>query len=399
LTSKIFLVVPKLIEQPTWGGRYILKFKNWSEKKLFKNIKIGQSYELFSGIKLRGDIDSSLDSSFTGELGYAMEPDKVFYEGDKSKLIHVSQLINKDPEGVLGKRVIEEHGSQIKILIKLTQAKGNSFQLHVKEKDSSKKWRSKPESFYYFEPGLLTLGVKRGIDWKEYKASCMKIQQGMESLSKLVRSKRMSLSQAKKKAKELIEKYNLWQFVNLVKSSKDDLVHISGGLHHSWEEDEKKYPLGNVLYEHDFDVMDPVSTVRCFDKGKIKPDGSLRKIDIDDYFKYIERTEKTNEPKNHFAKPKVLLDEKGTKVESLLRTKHYSLDKTSTTSEYSGEFTQLKDSFHHLFVKAGKAEIRYNGKRLELTRGHSCFIPASIEQYRIISKSKKETQVLKTFVS
>jgi len=81
--DKIFLVVPKIIEQPTWGGQYILEKKKWDKRKEFKRLKTGQSYELFSGSKLRGDICSTDDGSFTGEMGYAMEPDKFKYLGQK----------------------------------------------------------------------------------------------------------------------------------------------------------------------------------------------------------------------------------------------------------------------------------------------------------------------------
>lgn len=398
LTSRVFLVVPRLIEQPTWGGRYILQTKGWSDKKLFKGLKIGQSYELFSGIKLRTDISSSSDPSFTGELGYAMEPDKVFYDGDKKKLIPISELIKEDSKVVLGNKVLKKHGNQVKILIKFTQAKGNSFQIHVREKDRSSGWLSKPESFYYFEPGLLTLGVKSGVEWSGYKQSCLKIDEEMKNLSKEVGNKKMSLSQARKKAKEIIRKYNPWQYVNLIKTKKDDLIDVIGGLHHSWEES-GKYPLGNVLYELNLDVMDPVSVLRCFDKGKLKPDGSLRKVDIEDYFQYIDRSVKTNNPRNHIIKPQVLFKQGDTRVEGLLKTKHFSLGKITTKSKYLGEFTKLDGSFHHLFVKTGKVEIVYNKSQVVLTRGHSCFIPASIEEYGIVSMGKEESEILKTFVN
>lgn len=399
LTSRIYLVVPKLIEQPTWGGRYILQMKGWSDKKLFKGLKIGQSYELFSGIKLRKDITSSQDPSFTGELGYAMEPDRVFYDGDKKKLIPIGELIKEDPKAVLGTKVIKKHGNQVKILIKFTQAKGNSFQIHVREKDRSSGWLPKPESFYYFEPGLLTLGVKKRVEWGGYKQSCLKIDEEMKNLSRQIQEGKITFIQARKKAKIITNKYNPWQYVNIVEAKKDELINVSGGLHHSWEEDDIKFPLGNVLYELDFDVMDPVSVLRCFDKGKLKPDGSLRKVDIEDYFRYIDRSAKTNNPRNHIIKPQVLFDQEDTRVEALLRTKFYSLDKLITNSKYLGEFTKLDGSFHHLFVKTGKVEIVYNKSKVKLTEGHSCFIPESIIQYGIRSLSKKKSEILKTFIS
>jgi mannose-6-phosphate isomerase class I len=397
--NKIYLVVPKLIEQPTWGGRYILESKDWTAKTLFKNLKIGQAYELFSGIKLRGDINSSQDASFSGELGYAMQPDKIFYGGDKSKLIPITKLIEQNPLLFLGKTVLAKHGPQIKILIKFTQARGNSFQLHVQEKDASSKWHFKAESWYYFEPGLLTLGVKPNIDWKAYKNCCLKINKEMQQLSKMVISGKISLNTAKLQAKALVKKYNPWQYVNLVKVSKGDLVDLSkAGLHHSWEEDDK-YPLGNVLYEMCLDVMDPISTIRCFDDGKIQKDGRIRNLHIEDYFKYIDRSKEENNPTKHLLKPASLINNSNLKVDSLLKTKYYCLEKIVVKKSYSGEFTKLKDSFHHLFIKEGGVEIVSPANSVFLGKGHSCFIPCSLGNYEIRPVERKETTLLKTFVS
>jgi len=397
--NKIFLIVPKIIEQPTWGDRYILQTKSWTDKKLFKNLKIGQSYELFSGIKLRSDINSSLDPTFTGELGYGMEPDKVFYQEDKSKLIPIAKLIKQDPKWFLGKVTLKKHGPQIKILIKFTQAKGNSFQIHVKEKDSGQKWQFKAESWYCFEQGLLTLGVKKETNWDEYKNCCLKINEEMNELSKLILKNQIDLHTARTKAKIIIKKYNPWQYINLVKVKKNDLIDLSeAGLHHSWEED-KSNLFGNVVYELCLDVMDPVSTLRCFDNAKIQNDGSIRALQIQDYFKYIDRSWLTNNPNNHLLKPKIILNTGGVKISNLLKSKYYCLDKLELTHDYQ---EKMSGSFHHLFVKEGKVVILYdkdNKAKLKLTKGHSCFIPAGIKQYLIRPIEKNKSEILKTFVS
>ncbi len=397
--NKIYLVVSKLIDQPTWGGRYILENKGWTDKPLFSKIKIGQSYELFSEIKLRADINSSEDPSFVGELGYAME-EKTFYNGDKSKLIPINRLIKQNPLLFLGKTVLAKHGPQIKILIKFTQAKGNSFQLHVRQKDASKKWHFKAESWYYFEPGLLTLGVKETTNWDAYQTCCLQIEEEMKKLSNTVLGKKITLNDAKLQAKIIVKKYNPWQYVNLVKVKQDDLVDLSrAGLHHSWEEDENNYPLGNVLYEMCLDVMDPISTVRCFDNGKIQDDGRVRELNIKDYFKYIDRSKEENNPANHLIKPVSLINSPHLKVDSLLKTKYYCLEKLTITENYKGEFTQLNGSFHHLFVKEGMVNISSTTNTVLLSRGHSCFIPCGVGSYKIKCVDKKEATLLKTFVS
>ena len=398
MLNKIFLVVPKLIEQSTWGGEYILQFKNWQNKKEFQNLKIGQSYELFSESKLRTDINSSQDPSFTGEMGFSMEPDKIHYQGDESKLISLKGLIRKDPEAVLGKKVLGLDGEQPVILIKFTQAKGNSFQLHVRKKDESEKWKTKPESWYYFEPGLITLGVKPQINWPAWENACLALEKETINLGQQVQAKKTSLAQALEKATQSIKKYNPWQYVNLVKVKKGELVDLSEcGLHHSWEEDDKNYPLGNIVYELCKDVMDPISTVRAFDRGKIKADGSVRKLNIKEYFQYIDRCEKTNNPQNHIFQGKVILNQPEIKITNLLRSKHYTLDKIMLQKAYAGPQSQTEQSYHHLFVQKGSVLVKAKTNQIQLGQGHACFIPSCLGQYELIPNP--ETELLKTFIT
>jgi len=65
-TNRAYLIIPKLIEQPTWGGRYIMKEKGW-QKHPDAQRKIGQSYELYSGSYLSLATDTA-DAAFQPEL-------------------------------------------------------------------------------------------------------------------------------------------------------------------------------------------------------------------------------------------------------------------------------------------------------------------------------------------
>lgn len=391
-----YLIIPKLIEQPTWGGNYILANKGWREKKLFSGLKIGQSYELFSASKIRTDLNSSLDSSFTGELGSAMDPDKIFYDDNKNNVVDLRVIIDQDPLDVLGEKALNKYGKQMRILIKFTQAKGNSFQLHVKEKDQGR-WRYKPESWYFFEKGLITLGIKKGTDLKKYKDSCNAVNLEMQKISRDLKAKKITYDIACDQIKLLLKKENPWQYVNLLQTESDQLVDLSScGLHHSWEENEKTLPLGNVVYEISLDEMDPDSTVRSFDKGKISSTGAIRKVDIEDYFKYADTGENNNNPSTHLVKAKRLLSADGIEIFSLLRTKHYCLDKIIISHEYKGEHTKNSGSFHHLFVKSGKLRIITSNNELVLSSGHSCFVPSTVKSYLL--KTNERSEILKTFI-
>jgi mannose-6-phosphate isomerase-like protein (cupin superfamily) len=392
----IYLVVPKLIEQPTWGGTYILKHKGWANKSLFNKLIIGQSYELFSGTNLRNDIDSSLDQTFTGQLGYAMEPDKILYKGDKTKLIPIDRLIKQDAIGFLGEKVLKRHGPTIKILIKFTQAKGNSYQIHVREKDQNDRWRFKAESWLYFEPGLLTMGIKKDTNWEQYYQACLTIDRFIDTACQKIKNNTLSYLQAKKNIQAMMDKTNLKQYVNFVNVRRNELIDNSlGGVHHSWEEDNQKYPLGNVLYELCTDVMDPISTLRSFDQGKITPNGDRRPLNIQDYFQYIDRNSPTNNPASHIVHGHIKINKPSVQVKSLLATPHYMLDVITLKNKYQ---IATEESYHHLFIKSGLVDILSSHNKLRLSKGHSCFIPSNIQNYQLVNVGQNKAEILKTFI-
>jgi len=67
------------------------------------------------------------------------------------------------------------------------------------------RWQPKMESWYYFEDGLATLGLKKGINIDDYKNACLKIDEKMKSLSNKILNKQMNLDEAKEIAKEFIK--------------------------------------------------------------------------------------------------------------------------------------------------------------------------------------------------
>lgn len=352
IQKKPYLIIPYLIEQPTWGGQYICEKKGWLNKKEFAGKKIGQSYELYDRSTLSTSITSSHDPLFGPE---------------EKNTIPISHFAEK--------RAFP--------LIKFTQAKGNSFQLHIKPTTVDARWKQKSESWYYFEDGKITFGLKKGADIHKYKDTCIAINNHMKSLSEQLVKKEMSKEEAQKRANEFIVEKNPWQFVNVCGVKKGDIVDLSGGgLHHSWEEDSVHYPLGNVLYEVQQDVMDPVCTIRSFDQGKFKEDGTIREIHIDDYFKYID----TDEIRN------TLIIEKN-KDGVLFDTNYYSLTLLSLSQN---TMMQSVTSFHHLFVKEGEIEVEDTLRnRVTVGQGHSCFIPKDVS-YEI--RPKTTSEVLLTFL-
>ena len=349
--KKPYLIIPKLIEQPTWGGDYIVRMKGWSKVKDFDGVRIGQSYELFSGSKLLSKITSTDDPKFIGELG----------SPDDSKVLNNPGY--KEGEDFVNIREVTSLDDRV-LLIKLNQSNGNSFQLHIKKDIHNQRWRPKPETWYYLEDGLVTFGIRRGVNLKDYKNACKSIEAKMKDLSSRIRNNDLSLNDARLQSEEFIRKINPWQYVNLHIIKKHSVVDPSaGGIHHSWEEDIENHPLGNVLYEIQKDVMDPVSTIRSFDKGKIKDDGTIREIHIDDYFKYLDTDTENNDI------GKISQEKKGS---SLIKNEDYVLDIFEIETEMKDK---TNGSYSHLFVREDKIKVEAEDGSVVLSAGHSCFIP------------------------
>jgi len=356
--------MPKLIEQPTWGGNYIVNLKKIAVPFL-QNKKIGQSYELCGKSKLLINITDPRDPKFTIEFG--------------------ETEINLQKE--IDYFILEEKlDKPMQILIKLTQALGNSFQLHVKPENTNEKWQSKAESWFYLQNGLVTLGIKPNCDLKKYQEVCLQIEKKMQELSQQVIAKKMLLDDAKNSALQYVKELNPWQFVNLVEVKKDALVDLSAcGIHHSWEEDTQKYPDGNIVYEVQQDVSDDLSSIRLFDKGKFKDDGSIRPVYVTDYFANLDARPKNNLPENLIKK---------NNNNNLVKNNFYCLDILQIAGK---KIFANANSFQHFYVKEGEVEIATALGKVTLPTGYSCFLPKDVGEYQIISKTNIAT-LLKTYV-
>lgn len=388
-TNKPYLIIPKLIEQATWGGDYILQLKHWQNKDFLRDKKIGQSYELFGDSKLMLHVTNTNDSTFIPEFGFADKPDTVKENFPLAKgrdFDILSSLVEQDPENMLGTSVYHRFGN-MPLLIKINQAAGNSFQLHIKPGVSHPRWKPKPESWYYLEDGSITCGIKAGTDVDDYKKTCHLINDKMKELSTKVQNGTLSLDSAKTEAKTYIQELNPWQFVNCHETKKYDLIDLSeGGIHHSWEENKEKHPLGNIVYEVQMDVMDPFCTIRSFDQGKIKEDGTIREIHIDDFFAAIDTDPEHNDINNL---------RKTRQGNTLLRTPNYALDIFEISDKM---MDNTADSFCHLYVRDGEIEVQTDGGSVHMTQGHSCFLPAALGEYEIEALNG-DAVVLKTFIA
>lgn len=376
---KPYLLIPKLIEQATWGGTYLLKMKGWENNDAVAGRKIGQTYELFGGSKLATTLTDSKDAAFVPEWGFADKPDTIaeLFSLTPTQYTTIDALIAQDATAVLGEKTLNHYGAKMPLLIKLNQALGNSFQLHVPYEEESNRWEPKPETWLYLEDGLATMGVKPGVNVAAYKSCCETIDKQMHQLSDAVKSGAMTIEDARKQAKDIVQQENPWQYVNLLEVRQGDVVDPSaGGIHHSWEEDTSRFPLGNVVFEIQLDAMDPVATIRSFDQGKMKDDGSVRPMNIEDYFRYLKSDPQSNDISKLHTHPE---------GRELITTPFYRLERL----EIEGSASQATDgSFHILHCLEGNCHVVTPEATVSIHAGHSAFVPAGCTTYEIKSDEK-----------
>ncbi len=367
LTQGPWRVQDELIEQPSWGGRYIIDLKGLSDDPQWQGKKVGQSYEM-------------------AKASHLIDP----ADGQAHPL---AELIKTDAVGLLGQRVVDKFGTDLSLLIKLTQAKGNSFQVHLPEGKSRGHWEPKPEAWFYLAPGLYTFGLKPGTSFDAYSRVLHTIDGEMERLSAEVQSGKRTVEDARAQARQRIQTLDPYAYVNIVEARTDDIVDLTpGGIHHSWEEDDVRFPDGNLVYEVQVDVPDSLCSMRGFDKGKFLDDGGLRPTHVADYLGTIEPDEAHNDLSRHIKKPQIIAEAQGAKVEAIFRTPYFQMDRLTLAP---GSFLpqSLADGFHHLFLYAGTATVG----GVALAQGQSYVLPAAGGEYTL-QAADKELVILKTYL-
>ncbi len=367
ITLAPWQVQDELIEQPSWGGRYIIDLKGLGDDPQWRDKKVGQSYELAKASKL---IDPKTGTAHA-----------------------LGDLIAQDKVSLLGQPVVDKYGADVSLLIKLTQAKGNSFQVHLPEGEHLGHWVPKPEAWFYLAPGLFTFGLKLGTSFEAYSRILHTLDDDMQRLSAEVKAGRRTVDDARKQAQQRIQTLDPFAYVNLVEAQTDDLIDLTpGSIHHSWEQDDARFPDGNLVYEVQIDVSDDKCSMRGFDKGKFLDDGGVRATHVADYLATVGQDAEHNDLSRHIRKPQVLEDTHDSKTESLFRTPYFNLYRL--TINPGGSLKQsLADGFHHLFVHQGVAKI--GGKTLE--QGRSYVLPAALGEYAL-EATGTPVVVLKTFL-
>ena len=363
----IFRVVDELIEQPSWGGDFITKLKGLDRTPKWVGKKVGQAYELAIGSRVI-DLATGVEAA-------------------------LEQIITASPEEILGDKVVAQHGSTLNLLIKLTQAKGNSFQVHLPEGDHLKHWQPKPEAWFYLGPGLYTFGLNQGTSYADFSTALKSIDRKMHELSEKVIAGKLDVDEARRRAAVFIAEQDPYQYINIVHAKTDDIVDLTaGGIHHSWEEDASVYPDGNLVYEVQVDVQDEYCSMRGFDKGKILDNGKIRPTHVDDYLATVSQDPERSDLSRYIQRPSVVAEDDSKKRESLFRTKYFNLDRVVINGSHTDTIS-TSDGLQHIFVLAGEGALN----EYKIKAGQSYVITAKAG-YAVLQASSKGMTVLQTWL-
>lgn len=388
-----YIVVPVLIPQPTWGGSYIAEYKSLYP---FAGLPpIGQSFECFpdSPVSER----TSTEHRPVYAVASSTDPATMKFSDESFGFHRLNDLIQENPKAWLGEAV--HRSTKLGILIKLNQARGNSFQVHIPDGASLGKWQPKPESWFFLESGKVTLGLKdpsnEGL--ARYKKALEEYQSHVEMVSKQVQSGAIDMKAAREQLDYYIGKSGIYDFVHTLTLARNQVVNLAqGGIHHSWEAD-PTLPHGNVVYEVQRNVYDPVATIRGFDKGNLLDDGTFRPVAIDDYIQALGLRPQPD-VQTLIAKGSVVAKTSTYTIRRLFETPEYQSFRMTTSDTIANAWTETKGMFHHLMVIRGKIRLIAAKETLRVTTGHSIVIPASTGRYQISTLGRGVASVVQTRV-
>ena len=319
---------------------YPLKFKPILKERLWGGTKLG---DIFGKPIASDSVGESWEiSTVEGDIS-------IVANGD---LAHTSlqELIDENPEALLGKSVVERFGTAFPILIKFIDAKQDlSIQLHPNDALAKKRHNSfgKTEMWYIMdaEPDAdLIVGFNKTVTKKDYQKS--------------------------------IENNTLLALLNYEKVKEGDTFFINTGKIHA-------IGAGVVLAEiqQTSDV-----TYRVFDFNRKDKAGQFRELHTDLALDAIDY-----EKKDDF---KVAYDTDTNTVNAMVDSPYFKTNYLQLTENMNIDLSQ-RDSFTIYMCVAGQAIIANEHGKAQLNKGETLLLSASSTK---VSIQAKETTLLEVTI-
>ena len=305
---------------------------------------------LWGGTKLKEVLKKPISSDITGESWElsAVSGDVSVVANGNLKNIALSTLIDKFPEALLGKSVVERFGKEFPILIKFIDAKQDlSIQLHPNDELAKKRHNSfgKTEMWYVMDADAgsqLIVGFNKNVTKEEYAKS--------------------------------LEDDDLLKLLNYEPVKEGDTFFINTGKIHA---------IGAGVLLAEIQQTSDV-TYRVFDFNRKDKEGNLRELHTDMALDAMDY-----EKKNDF---KVAYDTSRDSSNVMVDCPYFKTNFLNLSKELNQD-TSKRDSFTIFMCVGGTAKIRTNEGEVNINKGETVLVPALAKGIYIITEGVKLLEV------
>ncbi|MDO6820573.1 type I phosphomannose isomerase catalytic subunit [Zobellia sp. 1_MG-2023] len=305
---------------------------------------------LWGGTKLKDVLGKPIENDITGEsweLSTVPGDISVVSNGDLAGA-SLQDLIEKDPESVLGKSVYERFGTDFPILIKFIDAKQDlSIQLHPNDELAKKRHNSfgKTEMWYVMDAdddASLIVGFNKDVSKEEYAES--------------------------------MKNDTLLDLLNYEKVKEGDTFFINTGKIHA---------IGAGVLLAEIQQTSDV-TYRVFDFNRRDKNGNLRELHTEQALDAIDYNKKDDF--------KVKYDNTKDKVNQMVDCPYFKTDFLDLNAGMTQDVTN-RDSFTIFMCVGGAATIANENGSVQIQKGETTLLPASSNTIKITTEGTKLLEV------
>ncbi|WP_047244724.1 type I phosphomannose isomerase catalytic subunit [Maribacter thermophilus] len=305
---------------------------------------------LWGGVKLKEVLNKKIESDITGEsweLSAVNGDVSVVANGDL-KDTSLQELIEKEPEALLGKSVVARFGKEFPILIKFIDAKQDlSIQLHPNDELAKKRHNSfgKTEMWYIMDAdpeAELIVGFNRDVTRDEYAES--------------------------------LKNNTLLDLLNYEKVKEGDTFFINTGKIHA---------IGAGVLLAEIQQTSDV-TYRIFDFNRKDKNGNLRELHTDLALDAIDY-----QKKDDF---KVSYSQTGDTVNQMVDCPYFKTNFLNLKKNMEQD-TRSRGSFTIYMCVSGKSNISTEFGEVEVNRGETILVPAISNKISIKTQGAKLLEV------
>ncbi len=310
-----------ILKERLWGGT---KLKEVLGKPIVSDIT-GESWELSA---VQGDISIVANGTLSGTP--------------------LQEIIDEEPEALLGKDVVRRFGKDFPILIKFIDAKQDlSIQLHPNDKLAKERHNSfgKTEMWYVMDadPGAnLIVGFNKNVTREEYSKS--------------------------------LENDSLLDLLNYEQVEEGDTFFINTGKIHA---------IGAGVLLAEIQQTSDI-TYRVFDFNRKDKNGNLRELHTDLALDAMDYTKKDDF--------KVVYDKKSNVVNTMVECPYFKTNYLNLTQTLNLDVSK-RSSFTILMCVDGSAEISTNTGSVEIKKGETVLVPANSQNLTINTRNTKLLEV------